>query len=198
MKSKLVLIIISMALFSCAGSYKAIKPATLSYTGEDDVDGLIASYRYDVLRETGNKKYANKELKKGIKLVAVKIENNTGRTISLRNDVRIYSGERQVLPLDPKIVHHSLRQPAPLYLLWGLLWLTITNCDDDDCSVTPIPVGLGIGLINVGIASSANSKFLDELYQTNILDKEIKAGETAYGLVGISAEVTSQLKFRLD
>jgi hypothetical protein len=198
MKCNLISIIVLMGLLSCAGSYKQIKPANLSYNGQDEVNRISYSYRYDVLRETGNKKYANKELKKGIKLIAVKIRNDTDRVINFRNDIRIFSGDRQVLPLDPKIVHHSLRQPAPLYLLWGLLWLTINNCDDDDCSVTPIPVGLGIGLLNVGIASSANKKFLDELYQTNLLDKEIKTGETVYGLIGISSEITSQLEFRIN
>jgi hypothetical protein len=107
-------------------------------------------------------------------------------------------GDRLVLPMEPKQVSQQLKQPAPLYLLWGLLWVTITKCEGEDCSVTPLPVGLAIGLINVGVASSANKKFLAELDATNILDKTIQPGETVYGLIGISSDITAPLTLKVN
>lgn len=190
----------AFVLSSCAGTYKTIVPKSLPFQKFDTGGDLNYAYSYSVLRAAGNKKYANKEFKKGVKLVAVEIENTTDRTLNFRNDIKMYNGNRLVYPMEPTLIFKSLKQPAPLFLLWGLLWLTFTDCDDNtgECSVTPIPLGLGIGLINVGIAGGANKKFMDNLITTNILDRDIKPGETVYGLIGIATELAPQLSFKIE
>jgi hypothetical protein len=93
----------------------------------------------------------------------------------------------------------ELKQPTPLYLLWGLLWLSVGGgCDDGgDCeSGTPIPIGFGIAAINMGIAGGANNNFLSELKANNMLDKTIHPGETVYGLVGLPIETPDALVFK--
>lgn len=159
------------------------------------------SYRTDVLDGSGNRKYAKKEAKKGVTLIAVKIVNNSGRTITFRNDIRIYAGQRNVFPLQGAMVAEQLHQIAPLYLLWGFLFVTITKYDDygQPTSVTPLPIGLAIGLVNLGIASGANKTFKKSMEDYDILDKEIKDGETGYGFIGLtSLDASSPLTFKLE
>jgi len=194
---KIFSLLVVVFLFSCAGTYKPIYPKALAYPSQSNVSGVSYSYRYNVLTDTGNKKYANKEDKKGIKLIAIKIENNTDRVINFKRDIDVYMGSRVIFPMEPELIKSTIKQPAPLYLLWSLLWVTIYNCDGNDCNVTPIPVGLGIGLINVGIAGSANRNFLDELNYYNILEKDIEPGETVYGLMGLSTDISAPITLQL-
>lgn len=75
---------------SCASSYKPINPSTMLFNNLS-ADGDVAfSYRYDVLNLIRNKKYAKKETKKGIKVVAVSVTNNSGAPIVFGTDVRLY------------------------------------------------------------------------------------------------------------
>ena len=182
-------------LSACASSYKPIKPAELDIVSGHSTNGVAYGYRYDVLTNTGNKKYANKETKKGIKLIAVKFENNTDKAIVFRESVQVLSAGKTVYAMESNQIHQQLKQPAPLYLLWGLLWVTINNGEGD---VTPIPVGLGIGAINVSIAAGANKKFLAEVKENNLLDKTIQPGETVYGLLGLPVETSDGVEFKVN
>ncbi|MEO1052591.1 MAG: hypothetical protein AAFX87_18305 [Bacteroidota bacterium] len=197
MRKTFSIVCLCAVLCSCAASYKPITPTNLSYEQSSNNDSFNYSYRYDVLAEAGNKKYVKKAKKKGVQVIAVKIENNTGKTIYPRDDMEFYLGSQRVFPLDPQVTQQQIKQPAPLYLLWGLLWVFINNCDNGDCSSTPLPVGFGIGLINLGIAGSANKQLLMELSTNNILDKQIADGETAYGLIGLSSFSGGNFKIQL-
>jgi hypothetical protein len=191
-------ILMASILLSCAGSYKVINPQSLTYGSKSEADGISYSYQHNVLANTGNKKYAKRELKRPVKLLAVEFTNSTDHEINFRSDVKIFMGDRQVLPMEPSVIHQQLRQPAGLYMLWSLVWLTISKCENEDCSVTPIPIGLLIGIGNTSAASTANKKFLAELNATNILDRKIAPGETVKGLIGITSDTSGSISLKLN
>jgi hypothetical protein len=64
--------IVVLSLTNCASGYKMIEPSSINYQSVKENDGLKFEYKYDLLK----KKYAKKEEKKGIRIVAVKITNN--------------------------------------------------------------------------------------------------------------------------
>ena len=176
----------AVLLSSCAASYKPIMPKSLNYQSNSSVfNDLEFSYRYDVLNEKGNKKYTKKEHSKNIKVVAIRIVNNSntdyifGRDLTLKTN----SGGNITL-LQPEMIKNQLKQNVPIYLLYLLLTPLTLNTEN---SVTPIGlvVGPGITAGNMIIASTANSNLEFELQQHNLIDKPIKAGETVYGLVGV-------------
>jgi hypothetical protein len=192
-------IVIAVLISSCAGSYKPMVPANMNYGSTSEGNGIAYAYRHNVLTETGNKKYAKREAKGSLKLMAIEITNTTDRTINFNRDVKMYMGDRQVLPVEPTIVYEQLRQRSGLYMLWSLLWVVFTKCDEDgNCSSTPLPVGLAIGIGNTAAASSANKKFMAELMATDLLTKEIKPGETVSGLIGISSTTSGSISLKLN
>jgi hypothetical protein len=121
MRTKLLaLACIAAILSSCAGSYHPVRVNNVSYSSATEDEGIEMQYKYDVLREAGNKKYAKKEIKKNIRLVAVELTNNSDRPINFKDDIEIYSGDQKVIPLEPVYAKKELKQIAPLYLLWSL------------------------------------------------------------------------------
>ena len=160
----------------------------MNYNSHDFQDGVGISYKYDVLRERGNKKYANKETKKGVKLIAVKITNNTDSVINVGRDVAFYSGQSQLFPIEPMAIKESIKQIVPGYLPY--LLLTFTNLYVAiGTSTETYPIGLVLGpaitIGNMAMAGSANKNMLNELYEYNILSRDIQKGETVYGIIGI-------------
>ncbi len=73
MKLKLVLITGVVLLNSCATGYVTIDPKNQNYASSDEKDNIKIEYKYNVLK----KKYAKKEIKKNINVVAIKITNNS-------------------------------------------------------------------------------------------------------------------------
>ena len=194
----LAFVCIAAMLSACASSYRPVRVTNLAYPSVTSSQGVEMHYKYDILHEAGNKKYPKKELKKNIRLLAVELTNNTDRAINLKNDIEIYSGTRKIIPLEPAYAKRELKQIAPLYLLWGLLWVTINKCDDyGECTSTPLPVGVAIGLLNMGIAAGANKNLGADLIRYNLLDKTIAPGETVNGVISIAIESGQPLEIRL-
>lgn len=180
-----VLSLIIIIVFSgCSTSYRPINPPTLNYNSHDLQDGVELSYKYDVLREKGNKKYANKEIKKGVKLIAIKVTNHTGSVMNMGRDAAFFSGQNQIFPMEPIAVKKSIRQITPAYLPYLLLSFSFLSVGGD---AYPIGIALGPGLTigNMLMAGSANKKMLNELYEYNILSRDIQDGETVYGIIGV-------------
>ncbi|MCB0490252.1 MAG: hypothetical protein KDC99_17365 [Cyclobacteriaceae bacterium] len=192
-----ILLIGVITLSSCASGYRPMLPRQMSFSSLEG-EGIKYSYRYNVLSETRNKKYANKELKHGVKLIALQVQNTTDEEVILREHARFYTGDKQVLPLDPKQMQQQVKQPGGLYMLWSLLWLYYTKCEGFECNTIPIPIGVVIGLLNLSTASRANKDLLSELISNNILDKRIAPGETVTGLLGISSDGSLPLEIRLS
>jgi hypothetical protein len=172
----------------CAATYKPINPKTINYSINDLQDGIVFSYKYDVLREHGNKRYAKKENKMGIKLVAVKFTNNTDSSINIDRDVAFFSGQNQIIPLEPIAVKNTIKQKVPSYLpylLLSFLNLYVSNGG----SIESYPIGLVLGpaitIGNMVTAGTANAKMFKELNKYNLLHRDIKKGETVYAIVGL-------------
>lgn len=197
MNKALILLSCIIFLSSCAASYKPISPTFLSYPSVQVTEGLTYSYRFNVLSDAGNKKYAKKEQRKGIKVIAVKLVNDTGRRIVFKRDIDIYMGDQVILPMEASQVRQIIKQPAALFLLWSPLILFTTDCNGFSCDRTVIPIGAAIGVTNTIIASSANGKLDTEMLTYDILNREIANGDTAFGLIAISTDITSAIELRM-
>lgn len=183
--NKLFLAILAGTIFtSCASSYKMISPENTWYQSSGINAEVDFSYKYDVLNERGNKKYAKKESKKYVKVVAVKIVNRSDQSFVFGKDMKVYSNNNSRAILEPHEIHQELKQSTPVYLLYLLLTFMQLNTGD---SSTPIGlvVGPGITAGNMGVAASANAKFKRELESNFLNGRTIEAGETVYGLIGI-------------
>ena len=184
MKKYLKLLVIVLVLSSCASSYNAIKPNSINYQTNLTNQGIDFSYKYGVLSERGNKKYAKKESLKGIKVVSVKITNNSSQSFVFGKDLRIHSNGSPVNLVEPKQIHQNLKQGVPIYLLYLLLTPMQLNTGDDSTPIGLV-VGPGITIGNMVGAGTANSNFLKELQDNTLNGKIINAGETVYGIIGI-------------
>lgn len=185
-KITLTAIAIAGIFCSCASSYKAIHPNSLSYTSSDSSQTF--AYKYGILGQARNKKYAKKEDKNNIKVVAIRINNNTMQTLKYGYNYKIFSGSQEVEILPVSTVTKSIKQTAPAYLLYLLLTpATFTVSTGTSKSSTPVGfiIGPGLAALNVAIAAKANSNFKKEMEAYSIIDKEIKAGDTVYGLIAI-------------
>jgi len=189
--------VISSFLFSCASGYKPILPQQMSYGKLQSEGEINYTYRYNVLTDTKNKKYANKETNKGVKLVALQIENISDQEIILREHAKFYMGDKNILVLDPRQFQQQVKQPGGLYMIWSVLFLTINRCEGFECTAIPIPLGFVIGLLNWSTASRANKNLLSELIGNNILDRRIAPGEKSTGLIGVVSDELLPLEIRI-
>lgn len=183
----------SILWVSCASSYKPIHPETIPFNNLSSDDNVAFSYRYDVLNETNNKKYAKKESKKGIKVVAVSVTNNAGVPVTFGTDIRLYSGNREIIPVAAQTAASELKQSTPIYLLYGLLTFmtfnqTTTTNGYTKTETTPIGVFIGppITIGNMVVSGNANKKFKSELMTNDIWGRQIAQGETVKGLLSIA------------
>ena len=195
-----LLLLIILFLNSCAGSYELIQPNNVNYKSNDQQEGLKLEYKYDLL----NKKYTKKETKRGIKLVAIKITNNTERDLIFGEDFNlVYGNGTGVDILEKNVIYLSLKQIPALHLLYFLLTplrfsTSATNGNFTKENSTPIgyAIGPGLALGNMIVGSIANKKFREELLSNNLIGQTIKAGETKSGLIGIRTSSHDAIKIK--
>jgi hypothetical protein len=160
-----------------------VNPQNLGYPATNNLQDISLSYRYDVLYEKGNTKMAKKEKRYNVKVVAVKISNNSDKTINIGGNVAFYNGNDILYPLDALTTKNVLKQSVPSYLLYLLLSATTLTVNNSD----PFPIGLilgpGIAGGNMVAAGNANVNLYKELSQYDIMRRDINPGETIYGLV---------------
>ena len=90
MKPQKLLVLLSIFLSSgCASSYQMINPPGLTYLSNSSDKSVSLDYKYNLLP----KKYAKKEVKNNIRLVAVKITNNSGRDLVFAKDIKLTYGK---------------------------------------------------------------------------------------------------------
>ncbi len=197
---KITLLLIAISTLSnCASGYKMIEPKSINYVSTNQTDNVKLEYKYDLL----DKKYAKKELKKGVKLVAIKITNNSEKDLMFGRDAKLtYENGTEIFVMENEKVFTSLKQSVASYL-WYLL-LTPMNLytaeNGQQTSSTPIGLVVGPGLAggNMIAAGSANKKFKTEMLEYNINGTLIKKGETKYGLIGIKADSFDSLKLKVE
>lgn len=181
------------SLTSCASGYDTIAPKTINYASVNVKDGVKLEYKYDLL----DKKYEKKEEKRGVKLVAVSLTNNTDRDLMFGRDLTLsYENGDYVPIMEYRKTFESLKQ-SPLthlfYLLLTPLNVHITKANSSGYVETnsyPIGLLLGPGIAggNIIAASTANGKFKKDLMENNLQGTLIKKGETRYGLIGINTD----------
>ena len=199
-----LLLTIALTLTTCASGYKMIEPQSINYISSNESDGVKLEYKYDLL----DKKYEKKELKKGVKLVAVKITNNSAQDLMFGQDAKLtYENGTEVYVMENEKAFKTLKQ-SPASYLWYLLltpvnfYTTETNSNgfQQETSSTPIGLVLGPGLAggNMIAAGSANKKFKEEILEYNVNGTIIKNGETKYGLIGIKTDSFDALKLKAE
>ncbi|MDO7137554.1 hypothetical protein [Algibacter lectus] len=199
----LCVFVFALSFFSCASRYSVIEPNNLNYVSKSETGGVTLEYKYDLL----DKKYSKKEDKKGIRLVAVKISNNSNKDLVFGRDLNlVYANENEIYILDKEKTFKTLKQSPATHLFYLLLtpvnfYTSKTNEYglQETTSSTPVGLILGPGLAagNLIAASSANKKFKTELANFDIKGSTIKQGEVKYGLVGIDSQSYDALKLSL-
>jgi len=189
LNQKAIILCISVLLSGCAMYYRPINPSKLNYKNINTQNGIELAYKYDVLQESGNKKYSKKEFKSDINLVAIKITNNTDSTITIGDNVAFFSDSTLLNPIEPITVNKVMQQSSTGYLLYLLFSPVNIRYTSNNFSVKlsiGFLLGAGLTIGNMVIASTANKNFLKELKKYNLINKEIKAGETTYGIIGVN------------
>ncbi|UXE66895.1 MAG: hypothetical protein KA713_21095 [Chryseotalea sp. WA131a] len=197
MKNCSIVSALVIILSSCASTYKSLRPSSSYFGNTEDINGIKFSYKHGVLAETGNKKYAKREVSKAIKVVSVKIINNSDKTLVIGQNAKFYSGNSELRLIEPSTIHHQLKQGVPIYLLYLLLTPTqlttgssTINSNGTISSASRLPIGLilgpGIAFGNMAVAGTANQNFLRELNEYNLINKTITPGQTVFGLIGVN------------
>jgi hypothetical protein len=94
-----------------------IEPKSINYLSTNETDNVKLEYKYDLL----DKKYAKKEVNKGIKLVSIKLTNNSGRDLMFGKDVKLtHENDTEVYVMENERVFTTLKQ-SPASYLWYLL-----------------------------------------------------------------------------
>lgn len=192
------LLIFTMFLNSCASGYKKINPETINYVSKSIENNIVLEYKYDLLE----KKYKKKETKNNIKLIAVKLTNNSEKEIVFGKDIRFsYENGNEVSLIETEKLFKTIKQ-SPASYLWYLLLtpmnLYTTGSNGEQTSSTPIGLVVGPGLAggNMIAASSANKNFKNELMQFDLNGRTIKKGETVYGLIGSNSNSYESIKIK--
>lgn len=188
----------------CAGSYTAIRPDKIAtYTSSRSVGPVDFAYQFDALRLNGrNKKYVKKEAKKGYHVAAVRLTNNGNREVNFTRDLVLFYGDRAVTPMPSAVAAQDLKQGVAIYLLYLLANVTITKTNISSYgtisqSSTFLPTGPFIAGGNILGASSANGNMRKEFAARDLTNRNIKPGETVYGLVSFREPAVAPLRVEM-
>ncbi len=203
-----LLLIFAILLNSCACGYKKIDPKTTYYASKSIDNNVLLEYKYDLL----HKKYKKKETRNEVKLIAVKITNNTEKDLIFGIDLKLtYSNGNEINLIETEKLFKTIKQ-SPASYLWYLLLsplqfytgttTTSNGYYTETKPANPFPLGLivGPGLAggNMIAASSANKNFKNELMEFDINGRTIKKGETVFGLIGINSNSYDSIKTKIE
>lgn len=195
-----ILVIFTALMSSCAAIYNPIEPSYLSYELAGNYSGLKLSYRYGILAELNNKRYAKKENKQKIKLVAVKIENTSNQTLVLGKDFYLTSNGQAIDFVNTADAYQKLKQKNWQALSFLLLALTPPVQTTNGASVADFPLGMVAGPMlaagNIFVAINANKQFQSELQSNTILGSTIKPQETRYGIIIINTAEENPIEIK--
>ncbi len=201
MKNKIyILLLCTLLMCSCAAIYNPIEPAYLSYELAGNYNGLKLSYRYGILAELNNKRYARKENKQKIKLVVVKIENTSNQALVVGKDFNLISNGQAIDFINSAVAYQKLKQKNWPGMGFLLLALTPPVQTTNGASVADFPLGMVAGPMlaagNIFVAINANKQFRSELESNNLLGSIIKPQETRYGIIIINAAEENPIEIK--
>ena len=194
------LLIVALCIFSiqCASGYKAINPASLNYKSPNASESVAVDYKYNLM----SKKYAKKEDKKNLSIVAIQITNNTESDLIGGQNLRLVNSTGNPLNrVSNDVAYAQLKQSTPVYLLYLLLTpLRLDINTGTSSSSTPIGYGVGPGItaLNMITAGSANGKFKEELATYNFDGMTIKPGETVHCIIGINSSDSGEIQAEIS
>ncbi|WP_196888344.1 hypothetical protein [Aureivirga sp. CE67] len=191
-KSTILVLAASILFTSCASKYELIKPKTLNYSNVSIDKGVSVSYKYNLL----DKRYAKKEEKKGVKIVAIEIKNNSGKDLVLGKNFELeYSNGKKLYTINNMEAYKMVKQSTAIYSLYFLLSFLkfeVTKTTPNEIKKDSYPVGLivgpGIAVGNMVASSNANGKFEKEMMEYDLTNAVIKKGETKYGLISVISD----------
>lgn len=203
-----LLLIFAFLLNSCASGYKKINPETINYSSRSIEKNIFFEYKYDLLE----RKYKKKEAKNDIKIIAVKITNNSKNDLIFGHHIMLnYENGMDVTFVETQKLYKTVKQ-SPASYLWYLLLSPVqlysgtSTTNNGNYATTEskssFPVGLivGPGLAggNMIAASSANKNFKKELVNFDLHGKTIKKGETVYGLIGLKSNSYDPIRIKIQ
>ena len=189
-----------LLLSSCASSYKAIKPESVNYGNITQDNNFSFSYKYNVLQN----RYAKKESKKLIRLIAVKMSNNTGRDLVFDKDIKLkYANNNGLTIVDGNLVFNEVKQGTLIYLLYLLLTPSTLKTTKNGIETNSVPIGYALGpgltLGNMAAAGTANGNFRKDLQKYLIESGSvIKNGETRFGLVALRSDNYDTIDVKIE
>tara|TARA_B100000809_G_C15076712_1_gene508098 strand:+ start:724 stop:1347 length:624 start_codon:yes stop_codon:yes gene_type:complete len=197
-----IIVVITLLMNSCASSYSTINPDRLNYISNDISQEVTLEYKYGLLES----KYAKKEVKRGVRLIAVKITNNSKKDLVFGKDITLtYENGNELSFLENKKTYSTLKQNTLGYLFYLLLTpmtfnKTSATNNGIETNSTPIGYAVGPGLAfgNMIAAGSANKKFKKELLDYNIFGTTINSGKTVVGLIGVYSYSYDALKLKIE
>lgn len=192
----------------CAASFTSMQPERIATYQSSSVAGAPVqfAYQYDALRLRGrNKKYAKKAQKHGYQVVAVRVTNNTNSELNFTRDAVLYSGDHPVTPVMSSLAANDMKQGVFIYLLYLLLNFNVGGTtsynpytgQQTTVGGTFLPTGPFIAGGNMLGASLANKNFRNELEQYDLTNRNIRPGETVYGLVSVREPNVAPLRLEL-
>lgn len=191
----------------CAASYTAIMPERIVNTPAASAAAPLSyAYQFDALRARGrNKRYSKREAKKGYRIVALRVTNNTPSDVNFSRDAVLYFGDRPVQPVSPELAAQDIKQGIAIYLLYILLnfnvgGTTTYNSYTGQSTTTGgtfLPTGPFIAGGNMLGASIANKNFREDLTHNDLSNRTIHPGETAYGTVCLRETNVAPLRLEL-
>ncbi|HEX8425070.1 hypothetical protein [Hymenobacter sp.] len=191
------------AATGCAASYTRIQPDRMAgYQLAGSTAGVDLGYKYDALRQRGrNKKYSKKERKKGYQVVAVKVTNKTTQELNFSRDLDLMFGDRSITPVPSNQAAADLKQGVLIYLLYVLLNPTVGAQTDPVTGRvsggTTFYTGPFIAAGNMIGAGAANQNLRKEFTAHDLTDRNIKPGETVYGIVSLRETNVAPLRLQL-
>jgi hypothetical protein len=174
---------IAMAM-GCAGKYYLIEPQTLDFTNSAVVFGkkdITIAWRYNVLREAGNNKYARKERRNDVSLIALAIKNNSTDTLHFPGNIMVLSGEDELEVMTVDDAYFALCQD-------------IYESRRGIGMADPLIIKIRDN-INYEIQKKGNTLFVNELYDNYLFHRNIAPGTTLKGFICLSAQSKSPLRF---
>jgi hypothetical protein len=198
-KQKIALLFSVLLLAGCASGYNVINPSTLNYKSTSSDKTVTLDYKYNLL----SGKYQRKETRKNIRLVAVKITNNSASDLVVGKDLKLtYGNGKEVQIVDNDRVYSELKQQPGYYLFYLLLTPFKFTTTSNGIQTNSIPLGYAIGPGiaggNIIAASSANGNFKNDLMKYQIMGTTVKSGSSAYGLVGISSDSFDNITIKVE